>query len=268
MFANLIYTFALTLMSPYILYRMVRHKRYRRGWSEKLLGLSSKRSKQMVATGDCIWLHAVSVGEVNLIGGIVDRLQIAAVDTTIVISTSTDSGYDLAVQKFGIERVFFCPLDFSWAVRRTLRNLNPSQLVLAELELWPNLIRFARHRGIRVSVINGRLSPRGAGRYLRFSRWTRPTFQRLDWVGCQDQSSRDRFLQCGVPSNRLDVTGSIKFDDARQFTRVAQGSIDARSGPALIRGTGCGSLAAAGPAKNRWRLTSTIICAAIIRSCG
>ncbi len=214
MFANLVYAAALLLVSPLIVYRVVRQGRYRRGLTEKLLGLSARRAQQLRGRGDCVWLHAVSVGEVNLIGGIVRQLSQLAPHTAIVISTSTDTGYDLAVEKFGADHVFFCPLDFTWSVRRTLRNLNPSQLVLAELEVWPNLIRLARHRGVRVCVINGRLSERTACRYVKFARLTRPTFQRLSWVGCQDEACRDRFLQCGVPNENLEITGSIKFDDA------------------------------------------------------
>jgi len=170
-----------------------------------------------------IWLHAVSVGEVNLLPGVVERLSRVAPNTRVVISTSTDSGYDLAVDRFGHKRVFFCPLDFTWAVRRTLQHLRPAQLVLAELELWPNLIRLAGSRGCAVTVINGRLSERSASRYVSWSRWLRPTFERLAWVGCQDEVSRERFAACGVPKHRLQVTGSIKFDNAptsRESTEV------------------------------------------------
>jgi len=222
MFANLLYFLAICLFSPVILYRMVRHGRYRRGIRQKLLGLSPKRGRQLRTGGDCIWLHAVSVGEVNLLEGVVKRLRQAAPERGIAISTSTDTGYDLAIKKYGVDRVFFCPLDFSWAVRRTLRNLQPAQLVLAELELWPNLIRIAEERHVPVRVINGRLSEQSASRYVRFSRLTRATFQRISWVGCQDESYRDRFLRCGVPSDRLQVTGSIKFDDAPGYRDTAE----------------------------------------------
>lgn len=214
MFANLLYLAALVVTAPLIIDRMVRHRRYRRGIAEKLLGLSRRRGSQLRGDGACVWLHAVSVGEVNLLSAVVDRLHEAAPGVAIAISTSTDSGYDLAVKKFGAKRVFFCPLDFTWAVRRTLRNLNPAQVVLVELELWPNLIRACDRYRCPVRVINGRLSERSARRYLRWKRFLRPTFARLSWVGCQDEASRDRFVACGVPADRVDVTGSIKFDNA------------------------------------------------------
>ncbi|MDV6033642.1 MAG: 3-deoxy-D-manno-octulosonic acid transferase [Phycisphaera sp. RhM] len=219
MFANAVYLIALTALSPWILYRRIRHGRYRRGWRQKLLGLSRAEARRLVGaapTSQCIWLHAVSVGEVNLLGGLVKRLQCQFPQTPIVISSSTDSGYDLAVQRFGTERVFFCPLDFSWAIKRTLASLEPKLLVLAELELWPNLIKTARQRNTDVIVINGRLSQRSAAGYQRFGWLTRPIFTSLSSVQCQDESSADRFVACGTPRPRVAISGSLKFDDAPQ----------------------------------------------------
>jgi 3-deoxy-D-manno-octulosonic-acid transferase len=214
MIANALYALALTLLSPMILYRMIRHGRYRRGIAEKLFGLSRSRADQLRGGRVCIWIHAVSVGEANLLPSIVQRLKQESPDHQIVVSTSTDTGYDVAVKHFGADHVFFCPLDFTWAVRRTLRSLAPAHLVLAELELWPNLIRIARERDSDVMVINGRLSERSAARYQQFGFFTQSTFARLCWVGCQDEASRDRFAACGTPQDRLCVTGSLKFDDA------------------------------------------------------
>ncbi len=214
MIANLIYLAALAVASPWILFRMVHQGRYRRGLSEKLFGLSRKRAQEMVGDNACVWFHAVSVGEVNLLPNLVRRFEIENRDCNVVISTSTDTGYDLAVKFFGSERVFFCPLDFTWAVNRTLANLKPEQLVLAELELWPNLIRLARKTGAQVLVANARLSERSSRGYQRFKGLTAPMFRRLHWVGCQDQATAERFVSCGAAKENVDLTGSIKFDDA------------------------------------------------------
>jgi 3-deoxy-D-manno-octulosonic-acid transferase len=217
MLANAIYLFALASLSPWILYRRLRHGRYRRGWRQKLLGISADEARRLIgenATARCIWLHAVSVGEVNLLGGVIDGLKERYPQTPIVVSSSTDTGYDLAVTRFGAKRVFFCPLDFSWAVRRTLRSLNPCVLVLAELELWPNLIKNARKNDSEVIVINGRLSDRSAAGYQRFSQVTRPIFAALRRVECQDESSAEKFAACGTPRRRIGVSGSLKFDNA------------------------------------------------------
>lgn len=215
MLANVLYLFALTLLSPFILYRVVRHGRYRRGHAEKLFGLSATRGRHWRGTDGCLWFHAVSVGEVNLLPGLIAKLRASLPDLPpIAISTSTDTGYDLAVKHFGSENVFFCPLDFTWAVNRTFRNLRPSKLVLVELELWPNLIRGARRHPCEVLVINARLSQRSGDRYRKLGLLTRPIFNSLDWVGCQDPGVLDRFAACGTPPQRMTVTGSLKFDDA------------------------------------------------------
>ena len=215
LFANLIYAIALTIVSPIVLYRMIRHGRYRRGLSEKLFGLDKQRGQALRGDSQqCIWIHAVSVGEVNLLKGVVQRLQAKCPHASIAISTSTDTGYDVAVDRFGADRVFFCPLDFSWAVKRTLRNLAPDRLVLAELELWPNLVRLATDSGCPVMVMNARLSERSSSRYQKFAALTQSTFQRLSWVGCQDAVCAQRFIACGTRGDSVMVTGSLKFDDA------------------------------------------------------
>ncbi|GAA5506907.1 3-deoxy-D-manno-octulosonic acid transferase [Novipirellula caenicola] len=214
MFANLLYAAALLLLSPVIIYRMLRHGRYRRGVREKLWGISKTHAQSLTAGKSAVWLHAVSVGEVNLISGLVKRLEATHPEHQVVVSTSTDTGYDLAVKLYGADRVFFCPLDFSWAVSRTLRNLMPEMLVLAELELWPNLIRIATDRGCPVMVANARLSQRSAAGYQRFAFLTQSTFARLAWVGAQNEQAAQRFAACGTAAERIEVTGSIKFDNA------------------------------------------------------
>ena len=213
MFANLLYILALGALSPFIVYRVLRHGRYRRGLIQKFFGLSAAQARTLTGGEPCVWFHAVSVGEVNLLPGIVSELR-SRVGVPIVISTSTDTGYDLAVKHFGRDRVFFCPLDFSWAVRRTLHHLTPKQLILAELELWPNLVGLATQVNCPVAIINGRLSDRSSRGYQRFRRWTAPIFQSLQWIGCQDEVCQVNFADCGTPPDRLTVTGSLKFDDA------------------------------------------------------
>ncbi len=234
MLANLIYIVALVLASPLVAYRMLRHGRYRRGIAQKLFGLTRVDAQVLLrasagvvphelhcedeldapADGHCVWIHAVSVGEVNLLPTLVRRLKRQIPHSRIVISTSTDTGYDLARKHFGDDRVFFCPLDFTWAVSRTFRNLCPELLVLTELELWPNMVGIAASCEVPVAVINGRLSPASTARYQQFARLTRPIFERLAWVGCQDETYRQRFVACGVDDSRLTVTGSMKFDNA------------------------------------------------------
>lgn len=214
MWFNLLYLTLLTAASPWVVYRAVRHGRYRRGTAQKLWGLGASRARAMTDGRPCRWIHAVSVGEVNLLPSVVERLEAAEPEVPVVISTSTDTGYDLAVERLGADRVFFCPLDFTWAVRRTLKSLGCTQLILAELELWPNLIAAAASRGVGVDVINARLSTRSASRYRRARLLLRRTFARLTGVACQDSVTADGFVACGTPKERVVRTGSLKFDNA------------------------------------------------------
>lgn len=223
MFFNLLYAIALTALSPVIAYRAMRHGRYRRGISQKLWGLSKARGAEL--RGDAwktVWIHAVSVGEVNLLPELVQRLEAKSAKTAIIVSASTDTGYDLACQHFGADRVFFAPLDFSWAVKRTLRNLKCKQLILAELEIWPNLIATADRMKIPVAIVNGRLSENSTAGYQRFHRFVQPVFAKLTAVGCQDAPTADRFVQCGADPQRVHVTGSLKFDNAPHSRETAE----------------------------------------------
>ncbi|MBN2021374.1 MAG: 3-deoxy-D-manno-octulosonic acid transferase [Pirellulales bacterium] len=161
------------------------------------------------------WLHAVSVGEVNLLTRLVEEIDRGDSGVECVISTTTKTGMDLARRKFPGHTVFYCPLDFSWAVRQAMRRARPDVLVLAELELWPNLIRAAGEAGARVAVVNGRLSPRS----FRGYRWIRPlvarVLRRIDLVAVQDEQYAERFRALGARAETVHVTGSMKYDGAR-----------------------------------------------------
>ena len=119
------------------------------------------------ATNKRIWFHAVSVGEVNLLVPILEKLRASSPNIEIVVSTTTKTGYKLAKKKFSEEGVCYFPLDFSWAVEATLRRLKPDLIVLVELELWPNLLTISHRHGIPVAIVNGRLSDRSTRGYLR-----------------------------------------------------------------------------------------------------
>ncbi|QDV70271.1 3-deoxy-D-manno-octulosonic acid transferase [Rosistilla carotiformis] len=208
---NIVYLLVAIVVSPILVWRSVQTGKYRSGWSAKLFGNVPSRD----GDAPCAWLHAVSVGEVNLLTNVVKRLAQARPDMQIVISTTTATGMQLARSRFPDHCVFYCPLDFSWAVRRAFRRIRPNVLVLSELELWPNLICIARQKQSEVVVLNARLSERSFRGYRRVASLLRPTFRRLSLVLAQDETYARRFLQLGVDHSRIRVTGSIKFDGAR-----------------------------------------------------
>lgn len=206
---NLFYLLAWLAASPWLLWRRWRWGKNRRGWGQRLLGLSSGPA----AGKPRIWLHAVSVGEVNLLAPIVAELSRRG-DFEFAISTTTETGFDLAQQKYPQHFVFFAPFDFSWAVQRTLRQLKPKLLVLAELELWPNWIRAAEQMEVPVVVVNGRLSAESFVGYERWRRLVSPMFRRLSLVLAQSEEYASRFSALGTPAGRVFVAGNVKFDNA------------------------------------------------------
>jgi 3-deoxy-D-manno-octulosonic-acid transferase len=116
--------------------------------------------------------------------------------------------------------VFRFPLDFSFIISRVLRRVRPSIIVLVELEVWFNLIRLATARGIPVAVVNGRLTARSERRFAKLGRLGRSMFDKLAWVGAQDEAIASRFRRLGVPAEWVEITSSLKWDSATVADRV------------------------------------------------
>jgi 3-deoxy-D-manno-octulosonic-acid transferase len=162
------------------------------------------------------WIHAVSVGEVGIAIKLITCLLKGAHDPGIVLTTTTPTGHALAeefaAKQSGRVVVLYSPLDLPWVAQRLLNLLQPAQIVLVEAEVWPNLVSAARRRGIPVSLINARLSPRSERRFQSFGFLVRPIFAMLDQVLVQEPGDSQRWTKLGVPAERLHHTGSIKFD--------------------------------------------------------
>ncbi len=212
--ANALYLAILFFVSPVVLYRSIRHGRYRLGRTQKLFGLSRSNADALRIPEDVVWLHGVSVGEIQLLRSMVTQFRQKRPDLALAISSSTDSGYQLAKKLYPDDFVFFAPLDFSWAVKRTFKTLSPKLILLAELEIWPNWLRYAESVGCPVVVVNGRLSERSFEGYRKLHRWMAPILKTIDWVGAQNAEYADRFIALGTPKQAVHVTGSIKFDGA------------------------------------------------------
>lgn len=232
MLLNFVYLIALFCFSPVLLYEAIKKGKYRTGWSEKLWGAvpkfaarqSSSSSSEQVEPKSVakkrIWVHAVSVGEVNLAVGLVKELQATVAGKTvasevdIVVSTTTVTGYELAQKRFGEDQVFYCPFDLTWAINKTLDRIQPDLITLIELEIWPNWLRLAERRKIPVAVVNGRLSEKSFRGYRKLRSLLQRTFSRLSLVAAQDGTYAYRFREMGAREDRVHVTGSMKFDDA------------------------------------------------------
>jgi 3-deoxy-D-manno-octulosonic-acid transferase len=213
-FYNFALFLALIVGAPWWLWRMAFTRRYREGLIERL----GRVPRRLVADGSSdldrplIWLHAVSVGEVLAVTGLVKALESALPDYSIAVSTTTRTGQALARERFASNQVFYCPLDLPWAVRAYLDALQPRLLILAETEFWPNLLHGCFRREIPVAVVNARISDRSWPRYRKLRLFWRPLLARLSRVLAQSQTDADRLLALGCLPDCVSVAGNLKFD--------------------------------------------------------
>lgn len=208
---NCIYVLAIVLYSPKILYRMLRHGRYRSGWPQRMGKLARKHSDK-----PCIWIHAVSVGEVNATRTLVAALTRQLPDCEVVISATTDTGLARAQTLYGAAHaVFYFPFDLSWVMARAFKKLRPAAVLLMELEVWPNMAAIAQAQNVPLLVVNGRLSDKSFPKYQKIRFLIAPMFKRVTGVLAQTDEYAQRFIALGCDSGKVRVTNSLKYDTAQ-----------------------------------------------------
>lgn len=231
---DLIYLLAVSLGWPLLIIRRLRRGPGSLALSERMGNIPSRR-----VSGRCVWIHGVSLGEINATTTLVAGLREVTPDAAIVISSTTATGLARAQQLYPNLTVFRFPLDFSWVIRRVLRRVRPTTIVLMELEVWPNLMEIAQREGIKLMVANGRITEEGSMRKFRLPvirGVVRRMFSHLHWVGAQDETYAERFIELGVPKERVAIIGSTKFDTAQVADRVAgQDELAAEMGIAADR---------------------------------
>jgi 3-deoxy-D-manno-octulosonic-acid transferase len=209
---DLIYLLAIVTLLPWLVWRSVTTGRYRIGLGAKLLGrvAVTNPGEKPVA-----WFHAVSVGEVTLLGTLIPAFLKRHPNWLVVISSTTDTGLAEARKQFATHSVIPWPFDFSWAVSAAIESVNPSLVILTESELWPNFLRASKLRQVPVIVVNARMSPRSFARLKKTAGLVRRLlFDNISRFAVQEQDYADRLLQLGVSSEKLVVTGSVKYDGA------------------------------------------------------
>lgn len=213
---DFLYILTAIAITPVVLYRMARHKRYRTGWANRFGRITRKSPEKK-----CIWLHAVSIGEINATRTIVDELKNRFPDFEIVISTTTDTGFAQATTLYGAKhQLFYFPLDMSWIVRRAFSRIRPAICLLMELEVWPNFVQTANKMNIPVVVVNGRISNKSLSRYRTIKPLVKRIFQKVNLILAQTEEYAKRFIQIGAPSDKVIVTGSLKYDTAQIVDKV------------------------------------------------
>jgi 3-deoxy-D-manno-octulosonic-acid transferase len=226
---------------PYWIFQMLRHGKYRIGFFERI-GRVPARILANAPPKRVIWVHAVSVGEVLAVSGLIAEMRRDFPHYRVFISTTTDTGQALARKRFGEDNVFYFPMDFSFAIRPYLRALQPELVILAETEFWPNFLREVHTCGSRIAVVNARISDRSWPSYRRY-RWAlRRMLAHVDLLLAQTPDDATRLQSIGANAGRIQVTGNLKFDAAlseppRIVNELRTAWNKAGAGPVLV----CGS---------------------------
>ena len=212
-----VYALGLVAISPVWVYRMIRHGRYRRDIGQRFGAAPRRYGLQPV-----IWIHGVSLGEINAAGTLVAEINSQLPDYRVVVSSTTDTGMAAARRLFARDYVVFrWPLDFSLAVRRALDRIRPALVVLMEGEIWPNFLAACNRRGVPAVVVNGRMSAdKGYPGYRRLGPLAGRLFNRLAAIGVQEEAYARRFRSLGTKAEKIYVTGMMKFDTAEVADRI------------------------------------------------
>ena len=174
-----------------------------------------------------LWLHGVSVGEIQAAIPLVVELRNLLPQAAFIISTGTETGQMLARKHFSPQGALVCyfPLDIPWAVRRYLDYLRPQVFIGLESEIWPNFLSQAHQSGVRLALVNARLSDRSLRRFMRYSRYLYGIFNLYDVVGVGSLPDYQRFQRLGIAPSRLNLTGNLKYDrllQGRDETRLQE----------------------------------------------
>ncbi len=203
--------FGLPVLLLYFLFRSLRNRRYWPSLPQRFGFLPG--TFRQIGPG-AIWLHAVSVGEVVACMELLRRLRKELPNTRLFVSTSTLAGRETGDQKLAglADGVFYAPVDYVFAVRRVLRTLQPSVVVVAETEIWPNLFREVKRTGAALTLVNGRISDRAFPRYRPYAWFFGAVLAAADSVLAQSDELRERFVALGAPAGRVRTTGNFKYD--------------------------------------------------------
>jgi len=209
------------LVSPYFLYQAIRHNKYIGSLGQRLGYLPVSLN---VDGEESIWIHAVSVGEALTARALAADLKERYPRLRLYLSTTTIAGQHVARRSLQhVDAVFYFPFDWAFIVKRTLNIVRPRVFVMMETEIWPNLLRLCRARGVKTVLINGRISSRSYPRY----RIIRPFFRRVladvDRFCMQSDESARRIVELGADPAKVTVTGSLKFDSLEMPAVVSHG---------------------------------------------
>jgi len=211
---NILFTMGFVLSSPYYFVRMRRRGNWQKGFAERF-GKYDTKLKQAITNRDTLWMHAVSVGEVNVCTQLIRALEPRLPNLKIVVSTTTTTGMGELRRKLPnhISKIYY-PIDQRFCVTRALTAIRPVAIVLVEAEIWPNFLWRARDLGVPVFLVNARLSDRSYRGYRRFRFFFRPIFRLFAGIGAQNDADAAKLRELGCRPEAIRVVGSLKYDAA------------------------------------------------------
>jgi len=159
-----------------------------------------------------LWVHSVSVGEAVAAVPLVERLRARFPDRPLIVSTTTETGQQVARRRLPADAFLYFPLDLPGAVKRALARIRPAVVVIMETEIWPNFLRAAHEQGVPVIFASARISPRSFRRYRWLGRWTAQVLAGARWLLAQTEEDAARLRALGAPAERVRVVGNLKFD--------------------------------------------------------
>jgi 3-deoxy-D-manno-octulosonic-acid transferase len=203
------------MASPYYFVRMRRRGNWQKGFSERF-GKYNTKLKQAITNRQVLWIHAVSVGEVNVCTQLIRALEPRLPNIKIVVSTTTTTGMAELHRKLPthVSKIYY-PIDHRACVSRAQNTIHPEAIVLVEAEIWPNFLWRAYDRGWPVFLVNARLSDRSYRGYRRFGFLFRPVFALFTGVGAQNEADAAKLRKLGCRPEAIQIVGSLKFDAAK-----------------------------------------------------
>ncbi len=211
---NILFTIFFVLASPYYFWRMWRRGQWQTGFWQRF-GVFDAKFKQAITNRHVLWLHAVSVGEVNICTQLIRALEPRMPNLKIVVSTTTTTGMGELQKKLPLHiGKFYYPIDRKKYVARALGTLRPEAVVLVEAEIWPNFIWWLRDKKIPLFLVNARLSAKSHRGYKRFGFLFRPLFAAFTGVGAQNEADAVKLREIGCRPEAVQVPGNLKFDTA------------------------------------------------------
>lgn len=203
----LIWSITLTVFPVWLIQQKLKGKPvlpYLFGFSQKELNSISGRK--------VLWVQAASVGETMVAARLLQEIKKVFPDQAIVFTGNTITGHATAKRIIGanVDLIGYFPFDHPWIVKRFLTRLRPDYLVLIETEIWPNVLYYSKRRGVKITIVNGRLNKS----YQRLKKYGfyESALKTIDYIGAQTERDRERFIKLGAEPAKVEVTGNIKFD--------------------------------------------------------